>query len=58
MSSGATQRKVVVAERAAAASSAHLDGLPKEALPQDLPVDQVAGPEDLLGVTAGAAEGF
>lgn len=29
-------------------SCAHLDGLPEEALAQDLPVDEVAGPEDLL----------
>lgn len=27
---------------------AHLDGLPEEALAQDLSVDEVAGPEDLL----------
>jgi hypothetical protein len=33
---------------AAAAACTHLDGLPKEALPQDLSVDQVTWPEDLL----------
>lgn len=36
----------------------HLDGLPEEALPQDLPVDQVTRPEDLLRVAAGTAQGF
>lgn len=38
----------MVAKSAATASCAHLDGLSEEALPQDLPVDQVTGPEDLL----------
>lgn len=42
----------------AAATCAYLDGLPKEALSQDLPVDQVTWPEDLLGVAAGTTQGF
>lgn len=46
------------AEKRAAAACVYLDGLPKEALSQDLPVDQVTWPEDLLGVAAGTTEGF
>ena len=42
----------------AATTCAHLDGLPKEALPQDLPVDQVTWPEDLLRAATGASQGF
>lgn len=42
------KRKRKVAEAVESSGCAHLDGLPEEALAQDLPVEQVAGPEDLL----------